>query len=225
MADEEDRAAAGPHLAHEMEDLRRLGQRQRRRRLVEDDQIGLLVDGAGDRDALALAAGQLADDRVRREHLRGEADLAHQPLGLADFLVDLEEAEAAGELAAHEDVADDRLLDRERPVLEHGLDAGLARPRRVPAGHRLAAHDDLAAGRRDHAGEDLDQRRLAGAVVADQADDLADVDVQADAAERVDVAVGLRDVAELDQVLGHSACLPAGRCRPGCPGRHADCDA
>ena len=71
------------HLAHEVEDLGGLGQRQRRRRLVEDDQVGLLVDGAGDRDALPFAAGKLADDRVRREHLRGEADLAHQPLGLA----------------------------------------------------------------------------------------------------------------------------------------------
>ena len=56
----------------------------------------------------------------------------------------------------------------------------------APAGDRLAADEDLAAGRLDHAGEDLDQRRLAGAVVADQPDDLAAVDVQADAAERVD---------------------------------------
>ena len=86
VADEEDRAAARPHLAHEVEDLGGLGQRQRRRRLVEHDQVGLLVDGAGDGDALALAAGELADDRVRREDLRGEADLAHQPLGLAHLL-------------------------------------------------------------------------------------------------------------------------------------------
>ena len=54
--------------------------------------------------------------------------------------------------------------------------------------HRLAADEDLAAGRLDHAGEDLDQRRLAGAVVADQADHLAAVDVQIDAAKRIDAA-------------------------------------
>ena len=41
VADEQDRAAARPHLAHEVEDLVGLGQRQRRRRLVEDDQVGL----------------------------------------------------------------------------------------------------------------------------------------------------------------------------------------
>ena len=89
--------------------------------------------------------------------------------GLADLLVDLEKAEASGELAAHEDVADDRLLHGERAVLKHRLDARLARARGVPAGDRLAADDDLAGGRLDDAGEDLDQRRLAGAVVADQA--------------------------------------------------------
>ena len=37
----------------------------------------------------------------------------------------------------------------------------------------LAADEDLAGGRLDDAGENLDQRRLAGAVVADQADHLA----------------------------------------------------
>ena len=65
VADEQDRAAARPHLPHEVEDLGGLGQRERRGRLVEDDEVGLLVDGAGDRHALALAAGELADDRVR----------------------------------------------------------------------------------------------------------------------------------------------------------------
>ena len=70
------------------------------------------------------------------------------------------------------------LLHGQRAVLEHRLDAGLARARRVPAGHRLAAHQDLAAGRLDHARQDLDQRRLAGAVVADQPDDLAAIDAE-----------------------------------------------
>ena len=109
-------------------------------------------------------------------------------------LADVEEAEPAGDLAAHEDVADDGLLDGERAILEHRLDAGVARAGARSSCDRLAADEDLAAGRLDHAGEDLDQRRLAGAIVADQADDLAAVDVQVDAAEREDAAVGLGDV-------------------------------
>ena len=42
VADEQDRAAAGADLPHEAEDLGGLGERQRRRRLVEDDQVRLL---------------------------------------------------------------------------------------------------------------------------------------------------------------------------------------
>ena len=52
-------------------------------------------------------------------------------------------------------------------------------------------------------GEDLDQRRLSRAVVAEQADDLALVDVQVDAAERVDTAERLGDVAQFDEPFRH----------------------
>ena len=64
VADEQDRAAACAHRAHETEHFFGFGQRERRRRFVHDDQIGLVVDRAGERDALPLAAGQLADDRI-----------------------------------------------------------------------------------------------------------------------------------------------------------------
>ena len=124
----------------------------------------------------------------------------------------------AGKLAAHEDVADDRLLHGERPVLKHRLDAGLARPRGAPSRYRLAADEDFAAGRLHDAGEDLDQRRLAGAVVADEADHLAVIDAEIDAAERIDAAVGFGDVAQLDQAFRHGSLLDCA-CRPGHPGR------
>ena len=58
-----DRTSARPHLAHEVEDLGGLGQRKRRGRLVENDQLRLFVDGASNRHPLALAARKLADDR------------------------------------------------------------------------------------------------------------------------------------------------------------------
>ena len=83
VADEQHRAAAGAHRAHEAKDLFGFGQRERGGRLVHHDQVRLVVDRARERDALPLAARELADDRIGREHLRGEADLAHQPLGLA----------------------------------------------------------------------------------------------------------------------------------------------
>ena len=53
---------------------------------------------------------------------------------------------------------------------------------------RLALPAHLAAIGLDESGEDLQQRRLAGAVLADQRVRLALGDVEADAAERVDGA-------------------------------------
>jgi hypothetical protein len=47
-------------------------------------------------------------------------------------------------------------------------------------------------------GHDLDQRRLAGAVVTEQADDLAGEEPQRDVAENLDAAERLRDVPELE---------------------------
>ena len=68
---------------------------------------------------------------------------------------------------------------------------------------RLAADQDLARGRLDDAGQDLDQRRFSRAVVADQSDDLALVDAEVDAAERIDAPERLGDVAQLDEPLRH----------------------
>ena len=50
-------------------------------------------------------------------------------------------------------------------------------------------------------GDDLDQGRLAGAVVAEDAGHLAGVHGQVDAFEGADGAVGLADVFHLDQRL------------------------
>ena len=138
-----------------------------------------------------------------REHLRGETDLAHQPLGLGPLPRAIEKAQRMGQLATEEDVAHDRLLHAERAVLEHRLDAGVARARRVPARLALTAHQNFPAGRLDRAGEHLDQRRFAGAVIAEKAYDLAAIDVEIDAADREDPSVGLGDAFQFDQPFAH----------------------
>ena len=53
----------------------------------------------------------------------------------------------------------------------------------------VAQHARLAGRRRDDAGEQLERRGLAGAVGAEKGDELALLDVEVDAAHRVDVAV------------------------------------
>ena len=67
---------------------------------------------------------------------------------------------------------------------------------------RRAIDDDLAlvAARRVHAAEDLDQRRLAGAVLADEAEHLARLDRERDVVQRAHARELLADAAQLDHV-------------------------
>ena len=58
----------------EVDDLAHFGDAQRRGRLVEDDEVGVVVHGAADRDALALAAGEVGDGRIDRDADAAEAD-------------------------------------------------------------------------------------------------------------------------------------------------------
>ena len=76
---------------------------------------------------------------------------------------------------------------------------------------RDAALDrDLAFGRLGDAGEDLQQRRFAGAVAADDAEHLAALDLEADILERPEL---------LDRVAGDdgAAARHVGRLAPGVP--------
>ncbi len=62
--------------------------------------------------------------------------------------------------------------------------------------------------RRRQAGDGAQRRRLAGAVGADQRDDLALVDRERDALERLDRAVGGADVLEFEQRRHAQPCFP-----------------
>ena len=50
-----------------------------------------------------------------------------------------------------------------------------------------------------HAGDDLDQRRLAGAILADEAMHLAGLERQVDVAQRMHAPEELRDVLKLEE--------------------------
>ena len=64
----------------------------------------------------------------------------------------------------------------------------------------IAAQDRAAAGiRREQAEQDLEQRRFAGAVVADQSDH-AGLERHADVAQRPHLAVTATDVVDVDKM-------------------------
>jgi hypothetical protein len=110
----------------------------------------------------------------------------------------------------------------EREILVDDLDAERGRVLRPVDGDRVALEEDLALVDRVDAGDALDQRRLAGAVVADERHHLAGGDVEVDLVERLDGAEALRDPPELqDRAVAHGAISlllaghPRGATRPG----------
>ena len=96
----------------------------------------------------------------------------------------VDQPEPADRRAADEDVLRHRQRRDQAQFLVDGDDAeplGVLRIGRTEFG---AVEHDAAAGGRHHARQDLEQRRLAGAVLAEQAEDLAAAHVERDVAER-----------------------------------------
>ena len=104
--------------------------------------------------------------------------------------------DAPRQLAAHEEIRDHVDVRAERQVLVDRLDPRRLRLRRRGEMALGAVEEDAAGARRHAAGDDLHQRRFAGAVVAEQRDDLAAIDVEADAAQRLDRPEMLGDLFE-----------------------------
>ena len=93
----------------------------------------------------------------------------------------------------------------QREVLEHHADAEPPRGGRIGDGDRLALPADLAGGRLQRAVDDLHQRRLAGAVLAEQRVDLAGRDGEIDVVVGAQRAEILDDAQRLQQVGSRAA--------------------
>ena len=112
------------HPVDQLEDLRLNGHVERGRRLVGDEQIGLVGERHGDHDALALAARELV--RIGAQALRRLAD--------ADLCQQLQHARP-GRRSAHAAMH-----------VEHLANLPLHRVQRVERGHRLLEdHGDVVA--------------------------------------------------------------------------------
>ncbi len=164
---------------------------------------------------------------------RQPADLAgRRDLGVAEPLQQLADAPVArcerwvnpprGDLVAEEDVLGDG--QARRPGRAPGRSSrcrGCIAAVGVRQRDRLAAPADLALVGLVRAGQHLDQRRLAGAVLAEQAVHLAGADVEVDAAERPHARELLHDAAHLEQSPGPGTAVVGaavvGRCHLAAP--------
>ena len=178
VADQQDRHAARAQARDEVEQPADLLRRQRRGRLVEQQHARAELERARDRHELALAAGQVAHRPAGRPGRRCRARASLGRLARhAPAVEQRDRPEPPARLAAQEDVRRDVEVVAEREVLVDDLDArgaGVERRCRTRRARRPAASSP--DGRREDAAEHLDQRRLAGAVVADQADGLRRVE-------------------------------------------------
>ena len=157
-----------------------------RQRLVEQEHLGIAHDRAAHRHPLPLAAGELArkalEVRVEVQDLRRVRDALLHDLGVR-----------LAQLQAERHVLGDGHVRIQRVALEHHRDVAVL---------GLDVVDDLAVDG-DRAGGDLlesrqhaQQRRLAAARRPDQHDELAVLDVEADAVQDLGGAEGLLDVLE-----------------------------
>ena len=179
--------------------------------LVEEQNFGLVDDGAGDGDALLLPAreggdGALfkafqIDERERLFHLLrdllfGELFLLRIPLALVVFVSihDLLAAQPEGDVFEHVEVGEEGI------ALEHRIDGALVGGEQ---GNILAVEQNLPARGEVEARDHAQRRRLSAARGAEEGDELTLVDVKADIVDDEGVVVILDDVLEFDDVFCH----------------------
>ncbi len=165
-------------------------------RFVEQDQVGFDHAQAQELDQFLLPVGEVRGVLVRQA---AQAQLVQQLLRQC-----LGTVEAV--LRDDAQVLQHRHRRKEASELEGAPHAHrIDEVRRTP-GDVLALVDDLAAVRRFQPGDEVEHRRLAGAVRADDAGDLAALDLEAGAVNRLDAAEALRDVADVQDDVCRGGC-------------------
>ena len=213
VRDEHDREPLIGQPLDELEHLLRLGDAERRSRLVEDHEAGVPHHRAGDGDRLPLAAGERRDrlaDRADRGHREGLHRLGR--LGLHHRL--LEPLEDVVRLAAEVHVLDDVEVVAEREILVDDLDPELRGVLRAVDVNDLAVEDDVAAVRRRGCpATHLISVDLPAPLSPTRAITSPAPDLELDLRERLHRAEALRDPVKLEQ-----RCRCRGG-RHGCKGR------
>ena len=191
VRDEDHRLSLLRHRAQRPEQRVGLLRREHRGRLVHDQDARLAVEGLQDLDALLLADRELPDPSPGID-CKAVAFAKFGDVALDRRWVD-EEAAALGAVVAEHDVLGHREGLDEAKMLVHHADAGVERIARRVEAHRLAVQLDSALVGPVETGEDVRERRLAGAVLAEQGVHLAGGRLEADVVVRDHAWEALRD--------------------------------
>ena len=197
LLDEQHRQAVVAQAPDQREHLLDEDRRQAERRFVEDEQARLGHQAAADRQHLLLAAAHRAGPLAlalgkAREGGEDALEVACLALVRAGIRAELQ-------VLAHAEVGEDA------PPLGHLDEPGLDDTAGVRACQHLAAEAHFAIPRGQQRADGVVQGGLAGAVAAEERDDLARKHVEGDAAQHLDATVAGAQLAHLQQGLAHAA--------------------
>ena len=159
---------------------------------------------------LPVRQGELSCRRVQVDPVDEPADRLSGDLPLLRPF-ELAREQAVG---AEPDVVQHRLAGRRQHFLEHDRDPELAHSARTTPLDRYAVKAELALVWAVHPADDLDERRLAGAVFAEQRVHLTRSDLQVRVDERSGGPEALGHVGEREAVVG--CCHTVAPHRVGC---------
>ena len=202
LLDEEDGHALLVDLLDDVEDGLHHGRRQAERWLVEEQEPGSRHQGARDRQHLLLAAGQRAG-HLRRALLEDGEELEALLHVLRDAL------RVAPQEGAQEQVFRQGQVGKDAPTFGCVTEPARYEPVRLEPADGCPLVPDLPRGGPQHSAYRAQGRGLAGAVRADQRDDLSLADPDGDAAEGMDRAVVHVERLQLEQRFCHQRGLPA----------------
>ena len=208
MADVDDADAAVAQPPDDVQQSAHVGVGEGGRRLVHDHHARVLRQRLGDFHALPIGDRQRRDFGVDVD-MRA-VEIVEQRARLRAHHAPVHAAERRARRVADEDVFGDGQLRKEQQLLIDDRDALGARVAGRGEMNDLVADANLARVRAMNAGHDLDQRRLAGAVLAEQRVDLAGAHVERHVAQHRDADEGLRNATERNQWT-HLSALPARR--------------
>src|SRR5215831_11235555 len=188
MTDQHDGYVVVAQPADEAEHLGNLPHADRGGRLVHQHDLGRREPRPRDRDGLALTTGHAADEIPRPRFRLELGEELCRPLVHPPVVQYPERAQSQFELATKEDIRRSGEVVAERQVLVDDFDAFGPCIGRLVKGNLAALHLDRSAAWRIVAGNDLDERGLACAVVAHQPDHLARLQRKRDVGERLNRA-------------------------------------
>ncbi len=211
LDDQHRQPVAVADLAQALDDLPRLLDAHPGRRLVQQEHPRLERQGDGDLQQALVAVADAARRLVGVRRDAGQLQALAAPLGDAGQSRPRRQRGRAAQqpLRAQPHVLEDRQRWADGGHLHGARESGAGPARRRPCGDVLAAKPDLPRARRREAGEQVDQRRLAGPVRADERAQLAIVQHQPHILDGLQPAEAAAKPARLEDDVAHAAGRPA----------------